>query len=202
MSNSTNTSTYARERTVSDDVYFWSDTHFGHKGLINYGFRKGFTTIEEHDEALIERYNSRVSKSDRVYLLGDISFYSKTNTIALMKRLNGRKFIVWGNHDHSLKSAVKSEPSIIEQSYDYKEITVGEQRLVLFHFPILSWHQVGKGSWHLHGHSHNNLPPSEMAMLDVGVDAFPKGPASYDEITEILKDRVGMPSDHHGKMEL
>ena len=185
---------------MTESIYFWSDTHFGHKGLLEHGFRKGFSTIEEHDQALIERYNAVVGRGDRVYLLGDISFYNKARTIELMKQLNGRKFIVWGNHDHSLKSAVKAEPSIIEQAYDYKEITVGEQRLVLFHFPILSWHQVHKGSWHLHGHSHNNLPISEMAMLDIGVDAFPDAPLSYDEVVEELKDRVGMPNDHHTTM--
>lgn len=182
---------------MSDDIYFWSDTHFGHKGLIAHGFRQGFSSIEEHDEALIERYNARVGRNDRVYLLGDISFYNKVKTIELMKRLNGRKFVIWGNHDHSLKSAVKAEPSIVEQDYQYKEIKVGEQRLVLFHFPIESWHGVGGGAWHLHGHSHNNLPMSEMARLDVGVDAFPNAPVSYDEVALILKDRVGMPNDHH-----
>lgn len=183
--------------SVSENIFFWSDTHFGHKGLINHGFRQGFSTIEEHDEVIYQRFNATVGKGDRVYLLGDISFYNKEETITLMKHLNGRKFIVWGNHDHSLKSAVKAEPSIIEQAYDYKEIKVDEQRLVLFHFPILSWHQVGKGAWHLHGHSHNNLPESEMAMLDVGVDAFPNHPVSYDEIAVILRDRKGMPNDHH-----
>ena len=185
---------------VSENIYFWSDTHFGHKGLIKYGYRQGFTTIEEHDEVIYQRFQETVGKNDRVYLLGDISFYNKEENITLMKWLHGRKFIIWGNHDHSLKSAVKAEPTLVEAAYDYKEIKVDDQRLVLFHFPILSWHQVGKGSWHLHGHSHNNLSPSDMAMLDVGVDAFPNGPVSYDEISELLKDRVGMPHDHHNPM--
>ena len=189
---------------TTQNTLFWSDLHFSHATLLRLGFRTGFgDTIEEHDELIVERWNSKVGKNDRGYILGDVSFANRPKTIEFLERMNGQKYIVFGNHDSTVKkiwAAQNSKPSnAIYQAYDYKEIVVDEQRLVLFHFPIESWHHVGRGSWHLHGHQHNNGDNfTEMARIDVGVDCFPDGPISFEEVREILKDRHGMPSDHHG----
>jgi calcineurin-like phosphoesterase family protein len=185
---------------MSESVWFTSDTHFGHRGILTLGHGRPFDSVEEMDEAMIERWNAMVKPSDRIYHLGDFSFHGRQKTREVVGRLNGRKFFVRGNHD----SVMDGMDWAFEAVYEYKEIKYGfpnaseQRRIVLFHFPIQSWHQVGRGSWHLHGHCHGNLPQTEMARQDVGVDTHDFYPWHVDEIAEAMKDRIGLPGDHHG----
>lgn len=60
-------------------IFFIGDAHFGHKGIINFETTKSFrpfSTIVEHDEELVRRWNSVVKKGDLVWHLGDFCFGS------------------------------------------------------------------------------------------------------------------------------
>ncbi|MEF9988159.1 MAG: phosphoesterase, partial [Christensenella sp.] len=57
-------------------IYFTSDFHFGHKGIIEMQNRP-FSCAEEMNETLIRNYNERVHKNDTVYILGDISHHMR-----------------------------------------------------------------------------------------------------------------------------
>ena len=48
-------------------IYFTSDLHFNHRRAFIYGAR-GFSSIEEMNEALVQRWNSIVTEEDEVYL--------------------------------------------------------------------------------------------------------------------------------------
>jgi calcineurin-like phosphoesterase family protein len=102
---------------------------------------------------------------------------------------------VRGNHDRGMDRFADRFASFSQ----YKEITVADQRFVLFHFPIHSWHKVGQGSMHLHGHSHGLLPDYGVPRLDVGVDSHGFAPISVEEVVSILGPRIGTwePGDHH-----
>ena len=52
--------------------------------------------IKAHDEMFIERWNKRVSKNDRVYILGDFAYNNHRKYILA---LNGKKVLIKGNHD-------------------------------------------------------------------------------------------------------
>lgn len=86
------------------ETFFIADPHFGHKAIIDYENRP-FSSVEDMDEALIDGWNKTVGKCDRIYLLGDISFYNKTKTADIIKRLYGNKYLVMGNHDKLSVSA-------------------------------------------------------------------------------------------------
>ena len=73
--------------------FFIADTHFGHQNCLSFDNRP-FKTIEEHDDALINNWNNAVGIDDDVYLLGDISWYNSTNTIEIIKQLNGRNLFL------------------------------------------------------------------------------------------------------------
>src|SRR6266542_3688669 len=79
------------------DVFITSDTHFGHKLLVN---MRGFSSWWEHDNALIEAWNSRVGKGDVVYHLGDFMMPQFTKRAEeILNQLNGTKLLIRGNHE-------------------------------------------------------------------------------------------------------
>ena len=78
-------------------IFVLSDTHFGHKRVLDFE-RFDFKTIEEHDEFIIKKWNSVVTKKDKVYHLGDV-FFGKGDFQSIIHRLNGYKILVRGNHD-------------------------------------------------------------------------------------------------------
>ena len=87
---------------MSTKVFVISDTHFGHKNMALY---RGFSSVEEHDDYIVEKWNSVVGKRDTVYLLGDVTMEKATN-YEILNKLNGVKKVVMGNHDigkHSKK---------------------------------------------------------------------------------------------------
>ena len=57
-------------------MFVVSDTHFGHEREFLYGPRN-FSSIQEHDEEVIRRWNSVVQPDDTVYHLGDVIFNSR-----------------------------------------------------------------------------------------------------------------------------
>lgn len=82
------------------DIWVISDTHFQHYNMIHKFKTRPFDTTEEHDEKLIENWNSVVKPGDKVYHLGDVTFGDKERYIgSIHSRLHGQKRLIVGNHD-------------------------------------------------------------------------------------------------------
>ena len=177
-------------------VWFVSDTHFGHKNILDYS-KRPFASLEAHDEALVERWNARVRPGDRVYHLGDFALCDEGRAIEIVKRLAGQKFLIFGNHDKRLR---KNKAFLGQWIWarDLEGIDVADQRIVLCHFAMLTWNQSHHGAWQLHGHSHGSLRDDPQALrLDVGVDCWNYGPVSFEEIRDRMSTKVFEPVDHH-----
>lgn len=140
---------------MSNKKFFCSDLHFSHSNIVKYTNRGVETTQEQHDEWLIDLWNSQVNSGDIVYHMGDFSFAKKFGQIEdVLKRLNGTKKFIYGNHDGSLLDEALSY-GYLDSLKQYDEIKLPElngQKLVLFHYPIGSFHHQARGNWHLHGH--------------------------------------------------
>ena len=83
---------------TGDNIFFTSDTHFGHENII-YFCKRPFKSVEEMDEALIKNWNSVVGKNYIVYVVGDFALCGKQKIIEIGNRLNGHKRLILGNHD-------------------------------------------------------------------------------------------------------
>ena len=83
---------------MPEKIFFAADTHFGDSAIIRYENRP-FADADEMDRTLIENWNRVVSDNDRVFLLGDFSAYPPERRAEICRSLNGRKFLVMGNHD-------------------------------------------------------------------------------------------------------
>lgn len=178
----------------SQQIYFTSDTHFGHKAMVE-RFGRPFADIDAMDEALIERWNEVVpAKGAHVFHLGDVSFRKNTVTAEILRRLHGAKYLLEGNHDRLSLICIDE----FEWVKEYYELTVldTKQRLVMCHFAFRVWNRGHHGAWNLHGHSHGNLEPTG-GQLDVGTDTHDFRPYTYAEVAAIMAARPFVTVDHH-----
>ena len=79
-------------------IYFTSDTHFSHEAIIKYCCRP-FKTVEKMDEALVKNWNEVVPEDGIVFHLGDVGFGQPKYINDILRRLNGKIYLVIGNHD-------------------------------------------------------------------------------------------------------
>lgn len=85
---------------MKQKILFTSDHHFGHSNIIRYSSRP-FQNVEEMNEELIKRWNEKVGAHDLLYHLGDISLGNPELTKTVLDKLNGKIFLIKGNHDNS-----------------------------------------------------------------------------------------------------
>lgn len=175
-------------------IWFVSDTHFGHAKILEYCSRP-FKDVAEMDAAMTERWNARVAPGDTVYHLGDFALVKDLSLIRTYARaLNGQIHLIVGNHDQKREKGLLGFADVKH----YKEITIGEQKIVLLHYAMKVWNKSHFGSWQLHGHSHGSLPRDyTMKQLDVGVDCWNYAPISFEEVEVEMKKHTFVPVDHH-----
>lgn len=172
-----------------DKVWFTSDLHFWHKNICKYCNRP-FETMEEMHEALINNWNSVVKEDDIVFLLGDMGFCGYEKLEPLMSQLNGKKYLIQGNHDSDKIVFRLYEANIIEGYYKIHEVTIigdeecPEQQLTLCHFPMIDWPSKERGAWMVHGHQHQlpETPSCSVMHWDVGVDKNNLKPVSFEQL--------------------
>lgn len=204
-----------------EEHFFVSDLHYDHNRDFIWGaVGRAYKDVTEMNHDIIHSWNSVVSYNDIVWNLGDSMFgdFDGTKIIKLWDRLNFKVlYELWGNHQSGTKTIYRElchdkglvncemYPLELEISPTkkviflghYAEIMVDDQRIVLSHYPIESWNGISKSAWHIHGHSHCNLPNTKnVKRLDVGWD-YKKKPVSFPEVRSELKLLNGISSDHH-----
>ena len=139
-------------------IFVCSDTHFGHKNIIEYCNRP-FKDTDEMDAKLIENWNSVVEPEDTVFFLGDFALGGKQDIINYGQALNGHKILVLGNHDHSTKVAYREAgfenifgEKVIIDFDDYGTIQFSHHRV-----PDEETHYIN-----LYGHQHDK--PTDDSM--------------------------------------
>lgn len=138
------------------EVFFIADTHFGHRGIIEFSETKPhrpFTNIEEHDEELISRWNATVQPKDTVWHLGDFCFGKRNLEIA--SRLNGNKKLVMGNHDMYATEDYLRYFTRLAGIIEYKG-------LALSHAPV---HENQLSRWYMNVHGHLHTKRVQRAKL-------------------------------------
>jgi calcineurin-like phosphoesterase family protein len=112
-----------------------------------------------------------------------------------MRRLNGRKILVEGNHDRKTLNDKNFRESF-EEVHKYLWITYDKHQVIMFHYPIAEWDQMHRGSVHLHGHLHGGVSGMEKYRCrDMGMDATGNiVTLMEDAIADALKGQV---KGHH-----
>lgn len=162
-------------------IFVTSDLHFWHKNILELSpHTRPFNSVEDMNDFLVNEWNKVVGVDDIVYNLGDVSFGNLEQTRSVLKRLNGKHYLITGNHDQVITKNISvftqedkhDGNKILEEVSNYKEIKYGRNTVVLFHYPICEWNKAHYGSYHLCGHIHDAKHPLEsMARaMNVGFD--------------------------------
>lgn len=198
-------------------LYFTADLHLGHANIIKYCNRP-YITLKQMDQDIINGLK-KVSNTDSIlFIIGDVVFsgIDHDTLTEFAKCLNGfqRVYMLRGNHDPSnMRNKLERyanrnhgnitkftpkvswlEDSIIEIFVEDDEMEQ-DARMILCHYPLLSWNASYHGSWHLFGHVHGVLQHPSFNALDVGVDCHGYRPISYSKVKEIIT-RQNMTKTH------
>lgn len=103
-----------------------------------------WSTTEEADEAMIERWNAVVKPTDKVYVLGDIAIGQAG--IKAFGRLNGDKVLIAGNHDWPFEKKLNSYFRSVRAYWKLDNFT-------LSHVPIHP-DSLRNFDGNIHGHLH------------------------------------------------
>lgn len=134
------------------------------------------------NRGLIDRWNSKVSKKDEIYILGDFLFGNGEMANEILNQLKGTKYLILGNHDYFVKNK-QFDQNLFEWIKDYHVIRENKNKIVLFHYPIQRFDCCHHGSIHLYGHIHSNkLEYPIKNAYNVGVDVNDFEPKTLEEL--------------------
>ena len=184
----------------AERLFFTSDTHFGHRNIIKY-CQRPFSCIEEMDDALIANWNRVVGKDDTIFHLGDFAMGGSAEWSRLLQKLNGKIYLILGNHD--LKT-IGAGFSRLEGVAMQMLINVKGQIIYLNHYPFLCYGGAYRNTWQLYGHVHTchanrglDVPRLKMLMpmqYDVGVDNNNYRPVSFEQVKKIIRNQIELSS--------
>ena len=140
-------------------VRFIADLHLGHTNL---ALHRGFSTVEEHDEYIIEKYNSVVHKRDVTYILGDITM-ENSKSYHLLDRLNGIKHVVMGNHDR------RQDVKKLLEHVDSVTGAIKYKGIFLTHIPVHPMELDYRVKRNVHGHIHEKFVERDFKLFGISM---------------------------------
>lgn len=185
-----------------NNIFFTSDTHFGHNKILEFCPNRPGETVEELGEIIIDRWNKVVGHADTIFHLGDFSFMGTTSTRSIVERLNGKIILIRGNHD-SFKTVKNCNFNLIVESMVFR---IGKQKIGMAHQPERVPQNCNFG---LCGHLHNfwkfapagvlewedraTRPPTtrtqhmDRPLINVGVDQWDCAPVSFETLLVLVQ---------------
>jgi calcineurin-like phosphoesterase family protein len=134
-------------------TFFTADHHFGHAGILSPKMNapRPFASIEEHDRTLVDCWNAVVRKGDVVHHLGDFAYKcAPAHALGVFRRLNGRKFLIRGNHDELAESLPWDGPIRDVARVHVQDPGMRSARGVwLSHYAHRTWPHSFRGDLHL-----------------------------------------------------
>lgn len=184
------------------EIWFTSDWHFNHDREFIYKYR-GFDSIEEHNDFILNSYFELVSNDDIIFNIGDFIFGEDWECSKLIRKLNekGKMRFITGNHDKTLLRYLKNCPNM--NLGQFKEVTIldndDKYPITLCHYPMLSWNKSHYGAWSLCGHSHGSNPhslPDDLngkrleVSIDVGLKFNKTFMFTFEDVKRIMDGKL------------
>jgi calcineurin-like phosphoesterase family protein len=161
-----------------------SDTHFAHRNIVVFTDANGnkirpWDDLDAMTEDMVKWWNETVKPSDKVYHLGDVAIARRG--LEVLKRLNGRKILVRGNHD------IFKLKDYAEHFDDIRGVhVIDKHRVVMSHIPL---HAVSGSRWvgNIHGHMHHKKIDDPF-YFNVSVEQINYRPVLLDDVLKHFKE--------------
>lgn len=141
--------------------YYIADLHFYHAALNERMDRRGFANVEEMNEYMINKWNQKVRKNDEVVIMGDLSWGNAEETSQLTRQLNGKLYLIQGNHDRFV-SKTTMDMRRFAWVKPYEEMYDNKRKVILCHYPIICYNgqyrldeDGNPRTYMLYGHVHD-----------------------------------------------
>jgi calcineurin-like phosphoesterase family protein len=179
---------------MSGSIFFASDHHLFQENILKFlddngkRIRWQFDTLDQMHEHIIEKHNSVVKPGDKVYFMGDVTFKYHEPFNAVMRRLNGKKRLLIGNHD-------KLNPTLMMH---FEKVLLWrvfkEFGFIATHVPIHYESFRHKCTHNVHGHVHVRPVPHpewpgklDPRYINMSMEAIDYTPKSVEEIQGMMK---------------
>lgn len=141
--------------------YYIADPHFFHSAMNSKMDRRGFENVEQMNQYMLDKWNQKVHRNDEVVILGDLSWGSAEETNELIDKLNGRLYLIQGNHDRFMKNKDFNIGRFVWIK-PYEEMQDNKRKVILCHYPIMCYngqYRVDENGspkvYMLYGHVHD-----------------------------------------------
>ena len=152
--------------------YFSADFHFDHALMVE---KRGFASIDDMNESIIDSVNSACLPGDILYFVGDWSLGK--DPARLLDRIAPRIVFIRGNHD----TAHYFQDTIMEWHPWALKRKICGVNMLLSHYPWESW----PGRAMIHGHWHKRGMPEKCNRVNVCYDLWGR-PVRASEIKQML----------------
>lgn len=163
------------------NIWFISDLHLGHANILQHskGKRQG-SNIVEHDQWIVDCWNSKVQKGDVVYVLGDVAWNHQS--LKLLNKMLGQKFLVRGNHDGG-------DITVFTEYFQNVYGLLSYKGFWLSHAPLHP--SALRDRINLHGHNHQDVVrlatgEPDLRYFNVAVEHLQGFPISLKELKSRL----------------
>jgi len=194
-------------------IRYISDLHFGHKNILSFskgsiiswqksgvyngdwGKLDSMESVKDWDDTIISSWNSVVKVDDVTYIIGDVSLAGVEYAIECLKKLNGDKILICGNHDkkflrnpefrkcfthicETFEESIIPKTSLEKWNHndDYLYLDEGiynnDLPISFCHYPIFSFNKNCYGAILLYGHIHSSF--EENYFLEKAIDNYVK----------------------------
>jgi len=174
-------------------IYFISDTHFNHDREFIWEDR-GFRSVDEMNQYIIDRWNATVTDKDEVYVVGDFFLGSDFDFIKeTLEKLNGKIHLIRGNHDTDAKIEVYAASDKVVSIEWATQLVYNRHIYYISHYPSMTANydtDFRRAIRNIFGHTHSteNFYNGNVYMYNVACDAHDCTPISIDQIEkEILE---------------
>ena len=168
------------------NVWLWSDLHFGHNNIIRFSDRP-FMNLDEMHEHLLANFNEYVKPNDISIWVGDVTFMGNDATNEILDQCNGYKILVVGNHDFNKK---KLRNLNFDEVHLLQHIEVEGVDLVLTHYPM---ENLPLPYINVHGHLHAGAGAKHsmktLQHINVNCEFHNYRPINLNEIIRMAKTR-------------
>lgn len=169
------------------DIWITSDWHFNHNKNFIWGAR-GFSSVKEMNEAIIERHNNLIKDNDIVYVLGDCILGDLDLGLHCINKLKGQKYLAYGNHCTDARLEAFAANNLFKDIQFGYRIKFKKKFFLATHFPTITANGNDGSTLNLFGHTHQQTNFFQDAsgirtyMYHVGMDSHNCTPVNLEDL--------------------